>query len=219
MENEGKKTLVVNLFGGAGTGKSTLLYGLMWILKVFGMVVEAAIEFPKSLVWEKRYWTLKRQIYIFGKHTKILENLDGEVEIVVSEASPLVSLFYLDPKASYAEAYKNLILEYSKQYNNVNIFVNRGDLDFEMEGRTQGDRDVAEEQGQGFRRILDECGIEYYVVESKKGLLNSIKLIMQTVVIIRRHYKELTGSTQLDEKFIEAAEFIKQMELLLPEEE
>jgi len=213
-----RKTLIVNLFGGAGAGKSTLLYGLMWILKVLGMVVEAALEFPKTLVWEERFLTLKRQLYIFGKHSKIIENLVGSVDIIVCEASALVSLFYLDPKANYAEEFRALILKYNEQFHNVNIFVNRGDLDFELEGRTQEDGDVAEKQGQGFRKILDENGIVYYEVTSRKGFFNAIILLVQVTKIILRHYKELTGNNQSNEKFVEAEDFVKQMNALLTQD-
>lgn len=49
------KTLVVNLFGGPGTGKSTLSANIFARLKMDGVDVEMAPEYVKEVVWEESY--------------------------------------------------------------------------------------------------------------------------------------------------------------------
>ena len=62
---EKKNTLVVNLFGGPGAGKSTLMAYLFYKLKILGVEVEMSPEFAKDLVWEERFNYFDEQIYIF----------------------------------------------------------------------------------------------------------------------------------------------------------
>ena len=62
-----KNTIVVNLFGGPGSGKSTFMANLFYHLKCRGVEVEMAPEFAKDLVWEERVQYFDEQIYIFAK--------------------------------------------------------------------------------------------------------------------------------------------------------
>lgn len=61
------KTIIINLFGGPGTGKSTLMAQLYAKLKILGYETEMAPEFAKEKVWEESYKTLEDQIYVFAK--------------------------------------------------------------------------------------------------------------------------------------------------------
>ena len=62
-----KNTLIVNLFAGPGTGKSTVCAQLFSELKWDGISCEMALEFAKDKVWEESYSVLENQTYIFGK--------------------------------------------------------------------------------------------------------------------------------------------------------
>ena len=61
------KTLVINLFGGPGCGKSTTMARLFADLKTMGYNVEMVSEFAKDLVYEMRQETMKDELYIFAK--------------------------------------------------------------------------------------------------------------------------------------------------------
>ena len=60
-------TLVINLCGGPGTGKSTLSANLFAKLKMAGVDVELAPEYVKDLVWEESFKKIENQI-AKGKH-------------------------------------------------------------------------------------------------------------------------------------------------------
>ena len=49
-----KNTLIVNLFGSQGSGKSTMMAGIFSKLKFLGYDCEMCPEFAKELVWEKQ---------------------------------------------------------------------------------------------------------------------------------------------------------------------
>ena len=72
-----KNTLIVNLFGGAGIGKSTLMARIFSELKVQGYDCEMVTEFAKDLVWEKRTETFKDELYIFAKQNHRLFRVNG----------------------------------------------------------------------------------------------------------------------------------------------
>lgn len=65
--------LVVNLFGGPGSGKSTCAAGVFTLLKLSGVNAELVTEYAKDLTWEKRHVTLANQHYIFGKQLQRLK--------------------------------------------------------------------------------------------------------------------------------------------------
>ena len=67
MAEEGRKTIVCNLFGPPGAGKSTLAAYVFAKLKMMGVNCELVTEFAKDKVWEKNNEALSNQIYIFAK--------------------------------------------------------------------------------------------------------------------------------------------------------
>ena len=62
--------IVINFFGGAGSGKSAQAAGLFWLMKSKNYSVELINEFPKQLVWEKHYEALSDQLYILANQNR-----------------------------------------------------------------------------------------------------------------------------------------------------
>jgi protein-disulfide isomerase len=69
-----KKTIFVNLFGGPGTGKSTLCAGIFSQLKIKGIDCEMALEYVKDLVWEESFEKIKTEYVDNGKVAFIFRN-------------------------------------------------------------------------------------------------------------------------------------------------
>ena len=57
-------TLVINLFGGPGCGKSTTMARIFADLKIQGYNAEMVSEFAKDLVYEQRQETMKDELYL-----------------------------------------------------------------------------------------------------------------------------------------------------------
>ena len=57
-------TILCNIYGGPGSGKSTSAAGVFSLLKTHGVNAELVTEFAKDLVWEGRDVTLDNQPYI-----------------------------------------------------------------------------------------------------------------------------------------------------------
>ena len=64
-----KDTLIVNLYGGPGSGKSTGAAYLFAKLKMAGVDAEYVTEFAKDKVWEGNQEAFRCQFYITGKRT------------------------------------------------------------------------------------------------------------------------------------------------------
>ena len=120
-------TLLVNLFGGPGTGKSTTCAGIFHELKVAGVNCEMALEYAKDRVWEGSEVILGNQIYVFGKQYHRIWRLLGKVDVVITDSPLLNSILYYEgdndhfKKAVAVEHGRltnlNIILERQKPYN------------------------------------------------------------------------------------------------------
>ena len=102
-----RKTLVINLFGGPGVGKSTMCASIFSKLKILGFECEMATEYVKDIVWEESFKKLENQIYIFGKQHARVHRLLNKVDIVITD-SPLLKSRVYDQDNNLA--LKNLVL-------------------------------------------------------------------------------------------------------------
>ena len=117
-------TKIVNLFGGPGSGKSTLRAGLFYEMKLAGYNVEEVTEYAKDMVWEERFNIFQDQIYILGKQNRKLLRLAEKVDWVLTDSPIIMGIAYM-VDTPYNETLKQLILEVFNGYDNLNIFVNR----------------------------------------------------------------------------------------------
>lgn len=158
---EQRKTLVINYFGGPGSGKSTAAAKTYAALKERGYLTELATEYAKDLVWQESFNVLKNQIYIFGKQHHRIWRLNGKVDIIVTDSPFVLGMVY----AHDSEIFRQLILEEHHRLWTLNIFLNRNHK-FEKEGRYHD-----EEQSLAIDRLakeyLEKYDIPYY--EFKTG--------------------------------------------------
>jgi len=82
-------TICVNLFAGAGAGKSTCASGVFSLLKHHNVNAELITEYAKDLVWEGRLHLNRNDIEIFTEQLKRQHRLAGKVDVMVTD-SPLV---------------------------------------------------------------------------------------------------------------------------------
>lgn len=156
MKSYSKKPLIVNLFGGPGSGKSTTCAGIFHLLKLKGFNCEMALEYAKDKVWEESYKTLENQIYIFGHQLHRIFRLKDKVDIIITDSPLVLSLFY-DKERSVN--LKNLVLEEFHKYNNLNILIERNETEkYNSSGRYQSFEEAKDIDFQ-LRKLLIENDI------------------------------------------------------------
>jgi predicted ATPase len=131
---EPKKTVLVNLVGGPGAGKSTGMAYIFSKLKMAGVEAEMCPEFAKDKVWEGSREVFRNQLYIFGKQSFRLSRLKGKVDVIITDSPLALSVVYAPDE--YREGLKLLVKAVNAEYESMTYFVERG-KPYQENGRLQ----------------------------------------------------------------------------------
>lgn len=181
-----KKTLVVNLFAGPGSGKSTFCASIFAKLKVLGIDCEMSLEYAKDIIWEESLKKLDHQIYIFGKQLHRLQRLNHKVQVVITDAPLLHSAIYC---ADDHHTFKKLILEEYNKFENLSYYIKRR-KDYNPNGRTQTfeEAKLVDSKIMGY---LSDNGVKINMVEGNIDAIDSIIAdVLECVKMIDQEYKE-----------------------------
>lgn len=169
-----KNTIVVNLIGGPGSGKSTTAAGLFYNLKKLGINCEMALEYAKDKVYEESFKTMDDQLYIFGKQYHRMWRLKNLVDVVITDSPLLLSIYYNKTKSNYFE---DLIVEQYNKFNNMLYILNRDNIEFKQEGRIQNEEESKRIDVE-VKNILDRNNIKYTEIPT----LNAIDRITEDII-------------------------------------
>lgn len=159
-ENIIRKTVIVNLYGAPGAGKSTGSAYIFGQLKMNNISVELVREFVKDKIYEKSEGVFNDQVYILGKQHFRQTNVKGNVDVIITDCPLIVQAYYTDKyKFPYADELRQLVLKLYSLENNINYFVNR-DKPYNPDGRFQTEADSDSISG-NLKEYLDNLGVEY----------------------------------------------------------
>ena len=111
--------LVVNLFGGPGSGKSTMASGIFHKLKTKGVNCELVFEQAKNFTLEKRHITLSCQPYIFAKQMRDIWRLRDQVDVAIVDSPLLLSCIYGD-RNKWPESFFQYAIDQFNAFDNLN---------------------------------------------------------------------------------------------------
>jgi len=127
----------VNIFGGAGSGKSTMAAWVYSQLKINQLSVEFVPEFIKSWVFIKRNPESFDEVILFAQqlHQEDIY-LDGGADLVVCECPNWLACaygtYYNVPGVKHIWG---LAETFEKAYPSVNVFLDRTGMDYKSIGR------------------------------------------------------------------------------------
>ena len=170
-------TLVVNLLGGPGIGKSTLAAEIFVNLKKKGVECEYITEYAKDKTWENSQSTLSNQIYVFGKQHHKMFRVNDKVDVMICDSALLFSIVYgnLNPSDTF---YKLVIEEFNK-FKNINFYLDRV-TKYDPIGRNQTEEE-AKKIDIVIKDILEYNNIDYHNYELDFGVDYIIEKIMDEI--------------------------------------
>ena len=170
-------TLIVDIFGGSGAGKSTTALQLVAELKKLGYHADYVSEVAKELVYAKDFehldGTLKNQSKILSEQKRRLDIMLDNVDVVVTDSPLLLYIVYL--KENAPEYIESVFSQY-ENYNNYNVVVERDlSVKFEQEGRIHNLEESIKKDGE-IITLLDSHNIDYQRFDRNNisGILDGI---------------------------------------------
>lgn len=170
-------TLLVNLFAGPGTGKSTNMALSFGKLKTQGVSAEMIPEYAKDLVWEERHTALRFQPYLAAKQIYRTHRVLGKVPVAITDSPILLSLVYDD--SLRGGKLEEFLLETFRSWNTFNIHLIRNNEahPFVSTGRTQKDVKEAQEVDDKIEALLADHQIPHTLLHVGEGEITADKIV------------------------------------------
>lgn len=176
-------TVIINIAGGPGVGKTTIASLLFSLLKQKGYEVENIPEFSKELIYEGRNSAFNDRFYMHAMQNHRLFQLDGKVDFIITD-SPLFLTsvyyhYYLASKFSnsYTQMLDLAVSETTNYYNNRFYYLKRS-TDYQNNGR----RELLNEAELIDQKILDYL-FDHQIPYIETSLDNIIDTILQDLHI------------------------------------
>ena len=149
--------IVVNFWGGPGSGKSSIAAKLFAYLKTKQSInCELVTEFAKDLVWSNRFHCLVNQPYVSCKQFYKLEKLNGKIDIAITDSPIPIGIVYAEDKYKDMRYLKPFLLELFYMFDNVNFYIERNKkIKYKGEGRNQQDLKEAIKYDKAIENLID----------------------------------------------------------------
>lgn len=153
---------VINFYGGAGIGKSTIAADIYSKLKRRGYKTELVGEFAKWLWYQNATDIVEDQLYLFAEQahrTRTLARYDIDFAVCDSPL-PLNIIYNREP----TEAFDALVMQEFGRYDNINYLLRRNDEFLSIDGRKETDLAQAKEKDEQVVAMLDKWAVPYTVI-------------------------------------------------------
>lgn len=173
-------TICVNLFAGAGAGKSTMATTLFGLLKHHGVNCEYVSEYAKMLAWSGRL-NLKplNQLKIFANQHERQFILNNKVDIMITDSPLPLAIIYNTEHNSLFNAF---VLYEFRKYNNINFYIKRV-KEFTQKGRRENAKGASKIDVKTLKMLENEQ-IPYEIVKGTwEGANHVLELILKKLEV------------------------------------
>ena len=180
--------IVINLWAGPGSGKSTGAAYIFSKLKMAGINAELVTEFAKDKVWEDNRKALANQAYMFGQQYYRISRLEGEVDVAIVDSPLMLSLLYNnDPKLG--NDFNQVVRKVANSYDSLNYFVKRVKK-YNPKGRlqTESESDALSEK---IKAIMDAHLGSYQTID---GNVDGYDTVVMDVLRYLRYSPTIPGN-------------------------
>lgn len=162
-----RKTIIINLIGAPGAGKSTLAALVFSKLKVSNILSEIVTEFAKDLVWDGSNG-LSNQLYVFSGQFYRVWRLQNKVDVIVTDSPMILSIYYnmlqSDENKLNERLFNELVLECNNKYDNLNFFIKRNHP-YQNTGRVHTEQ-MSTQMEEEMLGLYKSLGISYHTLNS-----------------------------------------------------
>ena len=173
-------TLIVNIFGSPGSGKSTCATGVFHKMKMEGYSIEYVHEYAKGVVWEKSFAKLNNQLYIFGQQHHRQFRCADQVDILITDSPLILGMVYAEEYGNLSEPLADLMRHEFRNQNNLNVVLKRNH-EYDTTGRVQ-DEKGALHLDKKIISLLDAGGHSYYSYETGDDLCDNVVALLKREV-------------------------------------
>ena len=168
-------TKIINIFGGPGIGKSTVIAGLFHQMKINQISVEVANEFAKDLVWNNQFDILTEdQLYVFAHQHRRIYRLIDKVDYIIADCPLLMCIPYI--AKGFYENLEPLIVEAWNSFDNQSFVLNRPTFSYESGGRYQ-DEEGSIKKHEEIIDVLIKYDVRYTELEVKTAITNLLAML------------------------------------------
>jgi predicted ATPase len=200
--NTKAKTLVVNLLGGPGCGKSVLAAELFAGLKKSGLNVELVQEYAKGVTWDAVACggcsepvyprKLGNQAYVTVKQFERQCRVDGQVDVIVTDTSLLLGAIYRG-RGCGANFDRWLVEDLYSEFWNLNLWLERGpEIPYETAGRKQNEEEAAEKVVQ-LRKFLADWRIPSVTLQTGGVALCRARAEVEATLAVSDNLRRFSG--------------------------
>ena len=172
-----KKTIVINIYGGPGAGKSTAAAGVFYELKKIGYNCGLVTEMATELVYDEAFNVINDQVYLFGEQWHRTFRMLGKVDFIVTDSPLLLNIVYNRQKD---EDFDRFIISRIHKLESLDFFVNRSDI-FSNVGRIHN-FEQSKEVDKTIKELAKANSIDLIEVEQE----NSVSKILEAI-LERKH--------------------------------
>ena len=164
-------TIVVNIFGAPGAGKSTGAAYIFSRLKMLGVDCELVTEFAKDKVWEENPTPFLNQMYMFAKQYYRVARVDGKVRVIITD-SPLPLSIHYNKDKRLTENFNLTVMDIFNSFNNVCYFLKRA-KSYNPNGRHQTEEE-SDAMSKDIFEMLTNYGVSFSTLYGTESGYESI---------------------------------------------
>lgn len=179
---------VINMFGAAGSGKSTNSAGLAYELKKDGFKIELVTEFAKELCITKSEHLLENQIWVFGNQYHKMKYLSNDLDFIITDSPIMLSAWYGKKYNYQFESLYPLIKEVHNSFDNINIFLERAHS-WDPYARVQSEEE-SNQDSTDLQNFLKENQISFEIFQTGRYLPAILKkyILDSNHDIVEKHH-------------------------------